>query len=123
MPYYLVCDPHGLEPAHRVYYDRWNAGAPHRVLFTMGLGGTSGQWEPQTSAMAARRDAAGAALFDVVAFDNRGMGFSDPVPGRWTTTLMARDALALLRWLGWTERVHGVGLCAWAGGIAGGRSD
>ena len=43
-------------------------------------------------------------------FDNRGMGFSDPVAGRWTTTKMARDALALLDYHQWKEKVHIVGL-------------
>ena len=42
--------------------------------------------------------------------ENRGMGLSDVVPGRWTTNKMARDALYLLDHLGWKENVHVVGL-------------
>jgi pimeloyl-ACP methyl ester carboxylesterase len=102
--YHLVCNP--LEPYHRIWYKRHgNPTAPHKLIFTMGLGGTANQWQAQTDYFAQKPDE-----FQFVVYDNRGMGFSDPVPGRWTTCSMARDALSLLDGLGWTKNVHVIGL-------------
>ena len=46
-------------------------------------------------------------------FDNRGVGLSSTrstwALGRYTTSLMARDAIELLDTVGWTERVHIIG--------------
>lgn len=81
-----------------------DAAAPHRIIFTMGLGGTHNQWEPQTKYFTGFPDC------QTCVYDNRGMGFSEGVAGRWTTTLMAQDALALLDHLEWKSDVHVVGL-------------
>jgi pimeloyl-ACP methyl ester carboxylesterase len=103
MPFHYVVN--AGEDGHRVFYRvHGDVGAPHKVLFTMGLGGTTYHWEDQVRFFAARRD------FCVCVYDNRGVGFSDVVAGRWTTRLMARDALSLLNHLGWQQNVHLVGL-------------
>jgi pimeloyl-ACP methyl ester carboxylesterase len=106
MPYLLLNAPHASEESHRIFYKKFgHDSAPHKMIFTMGLGGTADQWEPQITYFASRP-----AEFQFVVFDNRGMGFSDPVAGRWTTTKMARDALGLLDHLGWRDKVHVIGL-------------
>lgn len=76
----------------------------HRVLFTMGLGGSSLHWQPQIEFFEKLPG------FQLCCYDNRGIGHSDPVAGRWTTRAMARDALSLLNHLGWREKIHIVGL-------------
>jgi len=102
--YHLV--EHAGEMKHRIYFKQvGNKNARHRILFSMGLGGDHLQWEPQVHFFAEQRDD-----FQVCVYDNRGIGFSDPVDGRWTTKLMARDALSLLDHLNWTSEIHVVGL-------------
>lgn len=99
------------EPFHRIYYEVYGDDtAPHKVIFTMGLGGDYYQWEPQTEFFERVQNDDEHLRFQFVVYDNRGMGFSDPVPGRWTTTSMAKDGLALLDHLGWNENCHIVGL-------------
>ena len=102
--------PHHVVPStgHRLFYERrGDAGAPRKVVFSMGVGGTSRMWGPQQTRRLDERPGE----FQYVVYDNRGVGFSDGhVPGRWTTSDMARDALSLLDALGWTEGVHAVGL-------------
>jgi pimeloyl-ACP methyl ester carboxylesterase len=71
----------------------------------MGLGGTAAQWEPQVQYFKSKGE-----LYEVLIYDNRGMGLSDPVLGRWTTSKMARDTLKLLDYLGWHSQVHAIGL-------------
>eukprot|EP00510_Aplanochytrium_minuta_P003184 CAMPEP_0184022152 /NCGR_PEP_ID=MMETSP0954-20121128/10423_1 /TAXON_ID=627963 /ORGANISM="Aplanochytrium sp, Strain PBS07" /LENGTH=278 /DNA_ID=CAMNT_0026304447 /DNA_START=166 /DNA_END=1002 /DNA_ORIENTATION=- len=70
----------------------------------MGLGGDHAQWQPQTEYFIARGDC------QVLVYDNRGVGFSDPVAGRWTTKNMAQDALSLLDNLNWKHNVHIIGI-------------
>lgn len=49
-------------------------------------------------------------------YDNRGMGLSDPVAGRWTTSKMAMDTIKLIKRVGWSGarqdrcKIHIVGL-------------
>lgn len=78
---------------------------PNKVFFTMGLGGSMEQWEPQVEAMGAADSD-----FTTCSYDNRGVGLSGAPGGRWTTRDMALDALALLDELDWKEGVHLVGL-------------
>ena len=47
--------------------------------------------------------------FSVCIFDNRGSGFSSVPQQKYTTTMLANDALALITHLGWGN-VHVVGL-------------
>ena len=106
MPYYLVSCPYESEEPHRIHYQLFgNSTAPYKIVFTMGLGGTAAQWEPQVQYFSKQPD-----MYQVLIYDNRGMGLSDPVAGRWTTTRMARDTLSLLDYLGWKNDVHAVGL-------------
>lgn len=106
MPFFLVTCPFESEEAHRIHYDLFgSATAPHKIVFTMGLGGTAAQWEPQVAYFMTRPNE-----FQILTYDNRGMGLSDFVSGRWTTTKMARDTLRLLDHVGWTNKVNLVGL-------------
>jgi pimeloyl-ACP methyl ester carboxylesterase len=101
MPFCRGASPCGA----RIFYSTSGSpSAPHRVVFVMGLGGDHGQWEPQTNYFNTRADT------QCVVLDNRGIGFSDPVGGRWTTRDMAKDVLRVLDHLGWHQRVHIVGL-------------
>lgn len=124
MARFLVTCPHDTEEPHRIYYELYgNANAPHKLIFTMGLGGTwrksfllfhikltlfTGQWQPQLDYFTQFPD-----KYQVLVYDNRGMGLSDAVAGRWTTKKMAMDAIRLLVRVGWTGptcNVHVIGL-------------
>ncbi|KAJ3281214.1 hypothetical protein HDU76_008973, partial [Blyttiomyces sp. JEL0837] len=48
--------------------------------------------------------------YTCVAFDNRGVGWSDCPTGRYTTSDMAKDTFELLLWIGWKEDIHVVGV-------------
>ena len=75
-----------------------------RILFTMGLGGSIVMWEEQEKYFLRKKGHA------CVFYENRGIGKSESVEGRWTTKEMAHDALDVLDNIGWTENVHLVGL-------------
>jgi len=104
MTYHVVVEPSG--ECHRLFYQLSGDAnsAKHKVLLTMGLGADSSQWEPQFKFFESMPDVS------VCIFDNRGVGLSDPVSGRWTTKAMAKDALSLLNHLGWKSNVHLVGV-------------
>jgi len=92
--------------SHRVYYERHgDEGAPNKLVFAMGVGGTLDMWEAQTAPLREKP-----AEYQYVAVDNRGVGRSDYVRGVWSTAAFARDVLSVLAELGWTEGVHAVGL-------------
>ncbi|KAG6520256.1 hypothetical protein ZIOFF_017294 [Zingiber officinale] len=126
MPY---CDS---EKSVRIFYRRYGHGST-KVLLIIGLAGTHESWGPQikglTGATEANDDEAAEAAetaartpsgngseggeadeeaqdgIEVCCFDNRGMGRSS-VPSNksdYTTTLMAKDALALLDHIGWKK--------------------
>jgi aminoacrylate hydrolase len=69
-----------------LYYERQGMGFP--VLFISGLGGYASFWQEQVGAFAKR--------FEVVTFDHRGIGQSDPARMGYTVERMAVDALALM---------------------------
>lgn len=82
------------------FYERRGAGAP--LLLIMGLSGNSLHWgEPFLSLL--ERD------FDVVAFDNRGIGRSADADGDFSVADMAGDTAGLMEALGW-ERAHVMGI-------------
>ncbi|HEY1739178.1 MAG TPA: alpha/beta hydrolase [Acidimicrobiia bacterium] len=85
-----------------LYYERRGAGEP--LLLIMGMAGHHNTWgEPFLSMLAES--------FDVVAFDNRGIGESTDIPGQFTIVELANDAVALLEHLGWeTAHVMGISL-------------
>jgi len=98
--------PFAAAPAgHKLYYELMGSG-PVKIMLTMGLGGDHLQWEPQSTYFSQRSD------YTVCVYDNRGIGLSEPASGRWTTTAMAQDALAVLDAVGWTQprSVHLIGL-------------
>jgi 3-oxoadipate enol-lactonase len=82
----------------QIAWERHGAGAP--VLLIHGLGYARWGWEPVLPALAER--------FDVILFDNRGIGESDAPPGPYTVAEMASDAIQVLDEAG-VERAHVVG--------------
>eukprot|EP01134_Creolimax_fragrantissima_P002734 CFRG2734T1 len=74
-----------------------------KVIFIMGLYGTSAAWEYQKAYFEGSTD------FQLLMFDNRGVGKSQSPEGRYTTSMMAYDARGLLDGLGWSS-VHIVGV-------------
>jgi pimeloyl-ACP methyl ester carboxylesterase len=85
---------------HEFHYERGGSGEP--LLLVQGMSGTHVSWgEPF---LAPLRES-----FDVVAFDNRGIGLSAPIDGPFTIVEMAADAAGLLGELG-VESAHVVGI-------------
>lgn len=70
----------------RIAWERRGSGEP--LLLIHGLGYARWGWEPVLPGLAER--------FDVILFDNRGIGESDAPPGPYTAAEMADDALRVL---------------------------
>jgi len=82
-----------------LHYERAGSGEP--LLLIQGMSGTHVSWgEPFRAAL---ED------FDVVAFDNRGIGLSARISDPFTIAEMAADTAALLDEIGW-ESAHVVGI-------------
>jgi aminoacrylate hydrolase len=81
-----------------LYYERQGMGFP--VLFITGLGGFASFWQDQVATFAKR--------FELVTFDHRGIGQSDPARMGYIVERMAVDAVALLDALE-IRRAHVVG--------------
>jgi 3-oxoadipate enol-lactonase len=87
-------------PTAELYYERRGDGEP--LLLIQGMSGTHVSWgEPFRSPLEQE--------FDVVAFDNRGIGLSAPIDGPFTIAEMAEDSAGLLDALG-IESAHVVGI-------------
>jgi len=84
----------------RISYRLYGSHGPP-VLLLMGLGMRGVVWRPQFEGL--RDD------HRLVTIDNRGIGDSEAVPGRWTMKDMADDAIRVLDALGW-ESAHVVGV-------------
>jgi 3-oxoadipate enol-lactonase len=82
----------------RLAWERHGAGPP--LLLIHGLGYARWGWEPVLPGLAER--------FDVLLFDNRGIGESDAPRGPYTASEMAEDALQVLDEAG-VEHAHVVG--------------
>jgi 3-oxoadipate enol-lactonase len=82
----------------KLAWERHGAGAP--LLLIHGLGYARWGWEPVVPALAES--------FDVVLFDNRGIGESDAPPGPYTVAELAADALQVLDEAG-VARAHVLG--------------
>jgi 3-oxoadipate enol-lactonase len=82
----------------RIAWERHGRGAP--LLLIHGLGYARWGWEPVLPGLAER--------FDVVLFDNRGIGESDAPPGPYTAAELADDAIQALDEAG-VDRAHVVG--------------
>jgi pimeloyl-ACP methyl ester carboxylesterase len=81
-----------------LYYEVTGRGAP--VLLIQGVGVIGHGWRPQVEALSTS--------FQMLTFDNRGLGQSVPCRGRISIPAMADDALALLDAVGWPS-AHVVG--------------
>jgi 3-oxoadipate enol-lactonase len=81
-----------------IAWERHGAGPP--LLLIHGLGYARWGWEPVLPGLAER--------FDVILFDNRGIGESDAPPGPYAAAEMAGDALHVIDEAG-VERAHVVG--------------
>jgi len=83
-----------------LHYERAGCGEP--LLLIQGMSGTHVSWgAPFKGALEES--------FDVVAFDNRGIGLSERISEPFTIAEMAEDTAALLDELGW-ESAHVVGI-------------
>jgi 3-oxoadipate enol-lactonase len=82
----------------RIAWERHGAGPP--LLLIHGLGYARWGWEPVLPGLAER--------FDVLLFDNRGIGESDVPPGPYAVAEMAADAVQVLDEAG-VGRAHVVG--------------
>ena len=82
----------------QIAWERHGAGPP--LLLIHGLGYARWGWEPVLPGLAEQ--------FDVILFDNRGIGESDAPPGPYTAAEMADDAVRVLDEAG-VERAHVVG--------------
>jgi len=82
----------------RIAWERHGSGTP--LLLIHGLGYARWGWEPVLPGLAER--------FDVILFDNRGIGESDAPPGPYTAAEMADDAIQVLDEAG-VGRAHVVG--------------
>lgn len=116
MPY---CKISGEEPAGdngaQIFYQTYGHG-PLKVLLIIGLAGTHNSWGPQIKGLAGTDipndekstvddAAAGNGSMEVCAFDNRGMGrsFTPVKRSEYTTTIMAKDAISVMDYLGWKK--------------------
>ncbi|KAJ8435199.1 hypothetical protein Cgig2_028385 [Carnegiea gigantea] len=100
----------------RIFYRTYGHG-PIKVLLIIGLAGTHDSWGPQIKGLAGTEipndkkstvddgDSGNAGGLEVCAFDNRGVGRSSVPTKRseYTTTIMAKDAVALMDHLGWKK--------------------
>lgn len=83
-----------------LYYERAGSGEP--LLLIQGMSGTHVSWgKPFKGALEEG--------FDVVAFDNRGIGLSERIEEQFTIAELAEDTAALLDELGW-ESAHVLGI-------------
>jgi pimeloyl-ACP methyl ester carboxylesterase len=82
----------------KIAWERHGSGPP--LLLIHGLGYARWGWEPVVEPLARS--------FDVILFDNRGVGESDAPPGPYTAAELADDAVQVLDEAG-IERAHVVG--------------
>ncbi|KAI7825025.1 Alpha/Beta hydrolase protein [Kickxella alabastrina] len=95
----------GKKPAAKckVYYEVYGHG-PRRLLFIMGMTGSTQYWRLQTRHFASLGD------YTVCVFDNCGSGRSTTAPGPYKISQLARDALSVLDHLGWEKNINMVGV-------------
>jgi pimeloyl-ACP methyl ester carboxylesterase len=87
-------------PNAELHYERAGSGEP--LLMIQGMSGTHVAWgEPFLAPLREN--------FDVIAFDNRGIGLSAPIDGPFTIVEMAEDTAALMSELE-LESAHMVGI-------------
>jgi pimeloyl-ACP methyl ester carboxylesterase len=91
--------PTALSGSAEIWWESTGAGAP--VLLVMGLGMNATGWWRTVPVLAES--------FEVIAFDNRGVGRSARPPGPYSVPQMADDAVAVLDAAG-AERAHVYGI-------------
>ncbi|KAH6561126.1 hypothetical protein BASA62_010043 [Batrachochytrium salamandrivorans] len=101
-PNTVTVDTTGTVPVE-IYYEVHGSG-PHKILFVNGMSSVAHLWDLQIDYFLKFPE------FSMCIFDNRGSGLSSAPIGRYTTTLMAKDAFALLEHLGWHKDIHIVAL-------------
>jgi len=91
--------------SHSLYFEQHGTG-PVKVMFISGLNVSSNSWAMQVKHFSRLPQ------YSILVFDNRGVGNSDTPMGPYSTSAMAEDVIALLDFIGWTEKrsVHVVGL-------------
>ncbi|KAF0714693.1 Aste57867_3743 [Aphanomyces stellatus] len=82
--------------------------APEKVVMIMGMQGEKEAWLPLVSTLLHPSNSGAASKYQLVTFDNRGVGNSDKPWGWYSTSQMARDALMLMDHLRWSK-AHVVG--------------
>ncbi|KAL9240544.1 hypothetical protein vseg_014751 [Gypsophila vaccaria] len=122
MPFCLVPDDDVTTPT-QIFYQTYNHG-PTKVLLLIGLAATHEAWGPQIKGLTGidvPKDDIGTRVdgefdrfcdngLEICALDNRGVGRSS-VPRRkseYSTTIMAKDAIAVMDHLGW-RKSHVIG--------------
>ena len=86
--------------------------AEHKVLLIMGWMSCISYWEGQTTGLGGVPPLPARGDFELCAFDNRGTGLSGRPWGYYSTSLMAGDARAVMRHVGWPvagAKLHIVG--------------
>ena len=81
-----------------------HGNGPKRVCLVMGLLASKWSWRETVHWLTRAKQ------YSVLVFDNRGAGESSKPWGRYTTGLLARDAIALLDHVGWSDD-RSVNLC------------
>lgn len=83
---------------NKLSYEIYGSG-PHRIILIMGLLASRYSWRETLNILMSRPGD----KYSVLIFDNRGAGRSSAPWGRYTTSILAADALDLLHHVGWTE--------------------
>lgn len=87
------------------FHEHGNANAPEKVLLIMGLWTTKEAWYPIVSGLMNEKPEG----YHIITYDNRGVGNSQSPWGRYTTQLLAEDAVLLMEAKRW-DTVHVVGV-------------
>jgi pimeloyl-ACP methyl ester carboxylesterase len=112
----LPIDEGNAKIAYELY---GSADAPEKIVFITGFGVKKSAWEvllpyllsikrPSDSSSASESTSSSATLFQIVLYDNRGSDKSTAIPGRYTSSLLAKDILHLLNHLHFSK-VHIIG--------------
>lgn len=90
-------------PSLRLYYELRGDG-PVKLILIQGIAGIHSDWRETVDDLL-RLDS----QLQICIFDNRGVGLSDVTEGRYTTSEMADDTMALVDYLGW-DKLHVAGM-------------
>ncbi|KAF0684434.1 Aste57867_23575 [Aphanomyces stellatus] len=93
---------------HMEYALHGRDSAPEKVLLIVGFQGLKEEWLPLISTLLPPNNLTTAAQYQLVSFDNRGVGGTDKPWGLYSTTQMALDAVQLMDHLQWSS-AHVVG--------------